>query len=186
MSTTVSRYSSADSRVSNVLALLVAALTVGGSLALSWGLNLRACPLCFYQRTFAMSVLAVLGVGLVTGAARGRRLSFLALPLATAGFGVALFHVSLELTGALECPPGLFGVTTAPQESLGMFALLFLLVCVDAAKPSEAGGRNLPALLGTLLLGAAMAAASCAPPSNPPMPPAPDSKEKQPTDMCHP
>src|SRR5438128_91889 len=35
-----------------VLALVVSLAALGGSLALSLGLNLRACPLCFYQRTF--------------------------------------------------------------------------------------------------------------------------------------
>ena len=34
--------------------LLVALLAVTGSLWLSIGMKLKACPLCFYQRTFVM------------------------------------------------------------------------------------------------------------------------------------
>src|SRR5438093_13276732 len=80
-------------------ALAVAVAGLAGSLFLSLGMNLKACPLCFYQRTFMMSLVAVLGVGLLAGAARPGRLALLALPLAVAGLGVALFHVSLELRG---------------------------------------------------------------------------------------
>src|SRR5437870_98945 len=81
-------------------ACLAAALaTAAGSLYLSLGLNLRACPLCFYQRAFALSLVGVLGAGLLTG--RGR-LGPLAFPLAIAGLGVALFHVNLEIASALE------------------------------------------------------------------------------------
>ena len=37
--------------------------SVAGSLYLSLGLGLIACPLCFYQRTFAFAVLGVLILG---------------------------------------------------------------------------------------------------------------------------
>src|SRR5437588_24591 len=73
-------------------ALAVAVLGTVGSLLLSLGLGLKACPLCFYQRTFMMSVMAVLGMGLVLGSERPGRLCLLALPLAVAGLGVAMFH----------------------------------------------------------------------------------------------
>src|SRR3979411_506515 len=89
------------------IALLVSVLAVIGSLALSLGLGLRACPLCFYQRTFAMRVAAVLAMGLLMRLRRTGGLSLLALPLALGGLGVALFHVSLEWNGTLECPKGL-------------------------------------------------------------------------------
>ena len=46
--------------------LLVALLALAGSLWLSIGLKLKACPLCFYQRTFVMGVVAVLGIGILT------------------------------------------------------------------------------------------------------------------------
>ena len=35
-----------------------------GSIYLSVGMGLKACPLCFYQHLFIFSVAAVLGVGL--------------------------------------------------------------------------------------------------------------------------
>src|SRR5919199_714734 len=90
-------------------ALAVALAGLAGSLFLSLGMGLKACPLCFYQRAFMMSLVAVLGMGLLTGAGQSGRLGLLSVPLATAGLGVALFHVSLELAGRLECPQGLFG-----------------------------------------------------------------------------
>jgi hypothetical protein len=45
--------------LSAVAAACFAAVGVGGSLYLSLGLGLRACPLCFYQRSFVMATLAV-------------------------------------------------------------------------------------------------------------------------------
>jgi disulfide bond formation protein DsbB len=129
-------------------------------------MDLKACSLCFYQRTFMMAVVAVLAVGLLAGAARPARPSLLAVPLAVAGLAVALFHVSLELRGKLECPAGLLGLGTAPQQSLAVYLLLAALLAVDAA-----GAGNLPALLGGAALGAALAVASLV--ANPPMSPVP-------------
>src|SRR5437868_5534791 len=99
-------------------ALLVALVALAGSLYLSLGMGLKACPLCFYQRTFVMGLVGVLGMGLLTKTGPSGRLGLLALPLAAAGLGVALFHVYLELAGRLECPQGLFGWGTAPKQSL--------------------------------------------------------------------
>src|SRR5262245_49152775 len=89
------------------LAFLVSIVTVAGSLHLSLGLGLVACPLCFYQRAFAMATCTVLAVGLLTGMGRVVPLSLLALPLAVAGLSVSVFHVYLESTGKLECPKGI-------------------------------------------------------------------------------
>src|SRR5438445_12421800 len=94
----------------SLAALALAVAGLAGSLLLSLGMNLKACPLCFYQRAFMMALVAVMGMGLLAGAARAARLSLLALPLAVAFLGVALFHVSLELRGKLECPSGLPGL----------------------------------------------------------------------------
>ena len=49
----------------NLLALLWALATVGGSLWLSLGMGLQACPLCFYQRSFAMGTAAILLMALL-------------------------------------------------------------------------------------------------------------------------
>lgn len=49
------------------LSFLVALAALLGSLWLSIGMGLKACPLCLYQRTFVMGVAAVLGVGFLIG-----------------------------------------------------------------------------------------------------------------------
>jgi disulfide bond formation protein DsbB len=161
------------------LALLVSAAALAGSLYLSLGMGLKACPLCFYQRTFAMSLLAVLAVGVLFGV--GPRLGTLALPLAAAGLGVAIFHVYLEASGKLECPAGVLGLGTAPQQSLALFALLFVLLVIDVLKRGAAG---IAALLVALVLGGGLALASST--SNPPMPPAPEKAYAAPPEVCRP
>src|SRR5438094_10025143 len=90
--------------------LLVALIALAGSLWLSIGMKLKACPLCFYQRTFVMGVVAVLGVGLLAGQRHRVVLNLLALPLALGAFGVAAFHVYLEQNGQLECPGRVLGI----------------------------------------------------------------------------
>jgi disulfide bond formation protein DsbB len=94
-------------------ALAASAAGLAGSLSLSWGLALKACPLCFYQRAFVMGLVAVLGTGLLVRAARPERLSLLALPLAVAGLGVALFHVGLEAA----VPPASSGPAPRPSRA---------------------------------------------------------------------
>ena len=94
------------------LALLASAAAVAGTLWLSVGMGLVACPLCFYQRTFAMAALGVLVMGLLVGGRRGP-LSLLALPTAVGGLAVAGFHVALEARGTLECPRGVLGLGSA-------------------------------------------------------------------------
>jgi disulfide bond formation protein DsbB len=164
-------------------ALAASILTLAGSLLLSLALGLKACPLCFYQRTFAMSVVAVLAMGLLISGQREGRLAWLALPLATAGLGVALFHVSLELRGKLECPAGVFGLGTAPQQSLAMFALLFVLLLMDAWRSGGLANRWLT-LTSALVLGALLSVGSCI--ANPPMPDAPKQPYPKSPDVCRP
>ena len=165
-------------------ACLLALATSAGSVYLSMGMGLKACPLCFYQRTFALSVAAVLAMGLLMRLGRTGRLSLLALPLALGGLGVALFHVSLELNGTLECPKGLLSVGTAPQQSALMFAALFTILLADewggAGSNVGKGFRLIPALA----LGALLAVASCV--ANPPLPRAPDRPYPEPPDICRP
>jgi hypothetical protein len=165
-------------------ALVLAVAGLAGSLGLSWGLHLKACPLCFYQRTFMMSLVAVLGVGLVARAARPGQLGLLALPLAVAGLGVALFHVRLEVTGKLECPQGLLGLGTAPKQSLAMFVVLTALLAVEALLGAR-GPAGWGGLIGGVVLGGLLAAASCT--SNPPMPAPPKEPYASPhPDICRP
>ena len=165
-------------------ALPVAAAGLAGSLCLSLGLHLKACPLCFYQRTFVMGLVGVLAMGLLSGAARPRRLGLLALPLAVGGLGVALFHVSLELRGKLECPPGVFGLGTAPQQSLAVFVVLTGLLAADALTGAKAGVAEWAARAAAVALGVFLAVSSTI--ANPPPPAAPTEPYAKPPDICRP
>ena len=154
------------------LALVLAVAMVAGSLHMSLGMGLKACPLCIYERSFAMGAATVLLLGITGVAAASPGLaSLLALPLAIAGLGVAAFHVRLEMTGVLLCPKGVFGLGNGPEQSLAGFLLLTGLL-VAGARPSsspEGGARRALGLATAILLGAALAFACIA--SAPPLPP---------------
>ena len=165
-------------------ALSAAVAGLAGSLYLSLGMNLKACPLCFYQRTFMMSLVAVLGMGLLAGAARPGRLPLLALPLAIGGLGVALFHVSLEVRGKLECPAGLLGLGTAPQQSLTIFVVLTGLLIVDLLHGSSTGSVPWVRLTAAVVLGALLAWSSTI--ANPPSKPLPPEEYAKPPEVCRP
>ena len=142
------------------LALLAAAAGVAGSLWLSLGMGLLACPLCYYQRTFMMAALGVLVAGLIGGVRPSAWVSLLALPAAIGGLGVAGYHVSLEMAGEMVCPAGIFDLGTAPQQSLGIFALLTLLLACDICRgcccsADGTGGRGLLGGLMGIALGLA-------------------------------
>jgi disulfide bond formation protein DsbB len=169
----------APARVWTGAALLVAVLTVAGSLWLSLGMGLKACPLCLYQRTFAMAAVAVLGLGCLGKLAQPAALCQLALPLAIGGAGVAAFHEYLEWSGTLECPAGVWALGTAPQQSLLMLSVLSLLLVLGSWRTTS---RAL--LAGGLLLGILMAIATIA--SAPPLPKAPSKAYETPLDMCRP
>lgn len=165
-------------------ALIVAMLATSGSLWLSLGMGFKACPLCFYQRTFAMSVLGVLGIGVLTGIRHRNVLNVLALPLAVGGFGVAAFHVYLELSGKLECPPGIMGLGTAPQQSFVVFLLLLALVTLAAVRAGTLGEPSMVVSLAAFVLGLLFALGAVI--SAPPMPAAPTKAYETPLDICRP
>jgi hypothetical protein len=146
------------------LALLASLAAVAGTLYLSIGMGLNACPLCLYQRTFVFGVAGVLAVGLLAGGGRSGFLSLLALPLATGALTVSIFHVYLEATGKLECPAGALRIGSAPQQGLAAIALLVLLLAIDVL----AAGRAMVALaaivLGVLLAVGTIASAPKGPP----------------------
>jgi hypothetical protein len=168
----------------NGVTLMVALVGVAGSLWLSMGMQLKACPLCFYQRTFVMAAAAVLLIGLLARVSSPGLLSLLCLPLVAAGLGLALFHVNLERTGILECPSGLFDWGTAPRQSLCVYVVLAILVVVDLVGSGVLKPNPLPA--GSGIVVGALLALSCAT-SNPPFPktdkPYP---EDQRIDICRP
>jgi disulfide bond formation protein DsbB len=159
-------------------ALLLALAGVAGSLYLSIGMGLKACPLCFYQRSFAMAVAAVLLIGWLLHL-RQEALCMLALPSATSGLGVAIFHTYLEFAGKLECPRGILALGTAPQQSFALLALLFATLLGGALTL-----RRSSILAASILLGAALAAASIW--SSPSMPSAPSQPYAEPLTICRP
>lgn len=154
------------------LSLGVALLALAGSLWLSLIMKLQACPLCLYQRTFVMGTVAVLLLGLLAGTRSGGLLHLLALPTAAGGFGVAVFHEYLEWTGKLECPGGIGGIGSAPQQSLAVLAVLLLLLIVGAIHGADAARWRwlTAAALGLGVLFAVGAIASAPPPKLPPQP----------------
>jgi hypothetical protein len=187
------------------LALLAALVASLGSLALSLpdepkldvptvniqgrdvalGKHLKACALCFYQRTFAFSAFGVLLIGLLTGARRTGAVGVIALPLAIAGLGVAGFHVWLERNGTLECPLGLADIGTSPQQSAVALGVLTLFLLFDVIRNSAGGNFGFGSILLALILGGAFAYGCIV--SAPPLPPertSPYDPEKEPLDTC--
>ena len=112
---------SAFAAVSGLLAFGVAMMGSLGSVYLSIGLGLKACPLCFYQRSFMMAAAVSLLMSFWLDGVRSTRSCFVALPFASAGLVVAAFHEYLVLNSKLECPPALFGWGDGPAQSLAVF-----------------------------------------------------------------
>jgi hypothetical protein len=135
----------------NVAALLVALTATAGTLWLSLGMGLWACPLCYYQRAFMLGVAAVLLMAMLTDVRATASTSVLAMPLCAAGLGIAGWHVYLESAGKLICPAGVFDIGSSPQQSLAAYALSFLLLAI--------GGRRRPALVVAIVIGLLLAAA---------------------------
>jgi len=168
------------------LAFLASIVAVTGSLYLSLVMKLVACPLCFYQRTFAIAACAVLTVGLLTGMGRAVPLSLLALPLALGGLGVSGFHVYLEATGKLECPKGIWDLGSAPQQALGALVLLTLLLLLDAAsRVGTVRFGGFAFVLGLALGGAAAYGCVISAPAIKPRD-KPYDAEKEPFNICRP
>lgn len=160
--------------------LVLSLLAVIGSLALSVVLGLKACPLCLYQRTFAMSILAVLAVGMFLEKGPSNFLLLPCLPLTVAATVIAIFHVALEITGKLECPAGVFGIGTAPQQSLMVLTILTGLIFMGVLRQRFSLMFVLvSAILGLLLAWSAIRSA-------PPMPPPPSQPYETPLDVCRP
>jgi disulfide bond formation protein DsbB len=145
-------------------------------------MGLKAGPLCVYQRSFLMGAVAILGFGIYMNILPARLLSLLVLPLALAGFLVAGYHALLEALGHLECPAGLLGLGTAPQQSAVAFTLLFALVGGAAAvgEPTQTTRQGMPLLLG--FIGVFFGVMSIF--SAPALPPAPSEPYPTPLDAC--
>jgi len=165
------------------LSLLIALVASVGSVYLSVGMKLKACPLCFYQRAFVMGVAAVLIVGLLTDRRFHDLLNVLVLPLALAGLCVAGYHVYLELAGRLECPKGVYGYGTAPQQSLAVYIVLLASVTVGVSRGVQTN-LSPAAVPVAVVTGIAIAAGSIV--SAPPLPPIPTKQYETPLDICRP
>lgn len=166
-----------------VLATLVALAGAFGTVYLSVGMGLKACPFCLYQRIFVMGAAAVLVVGLLLPRASVPPgiLGALALPLAAGGLAVAGWHAYLEtVRQVMVCPQGMFGVGTAPQQSLALHAALFVLLALDALTKRS---TMLASLVG-VVFGAALGFGAIH--SAPRMPLAPDYTLDVDHDMCRP
>ena len=74
------------------LAWLVALAATAGALFLGEVMGKTPCVLCWYQRIAMFPLVLVLGLGVFDGDARSARY---ALPLAWAGWGLALYHYLL-------------------------------------------------------------------------------------------
>jgi disulfide bond formation protein DsbB len=138
-----------------------------------------------YQRTFVMGAVAVLAVGLLAGTRQAGLLNLLALPCVVGGLGVAGFHEYLEWTGKLECPAGILGWGTAPQQSLAVLSILLVVLGVGSVQGQKAGGVGWSAAVGAaVVLGALFAVGAIA--SAPPMPASPTKAYEQPLEICRP
>jgi disulfide bond formation protein DsbB len=136
-----------------VSAAIVSVAALAGSLYLSIGMNLKACPLCFYQRTFIMGAAGVLCVGLLLPGVRRSAVCALALPAAVGGLAIAIFHTYLESTGFLECPLGVLSLGSAPQQSLAAHVLLVLLLALGVLVDRARMAIDLVAAAVAVLLG---------------------------------
>jgi disulfide bond formation protein DsbB len=139
------------------------------------GMGLKACPLCLYQRTFVMGVVGVLAVGFFVKELQPKALSLLALPLAVGALAVVGWHEYLEQSGGLECPHGVLGVGTAPQQSLAILALLVALLVIDQLRQQRLMGVLATIVLGGLLAFSAIKSA---------VPPIPNYDLAVDEDMC--
>ena len=70
-------------------AWLIALLASAGALFLGEVMGMTPCVLCWYQRIAMFPLVLILGVGLLDADGHGIRY---ALPLAWAGWGIALYH----------------------------------------------------------------------------------------------
>jgi disulfide bond formation protein DsbB len=130
------------------LALLVAAVSMAGSLYLSEVADFPPCVLCWYQRIAMYPQVLLLGIAWFR---RDEGIRHYSLPLAVIGAAISTYHVVLERYPWLEdtgvCDPTnpctirwveRFGFITIPTMALSAFVLLALLMThLPSAAPDE-------------------------------------------------
>ena len=134
------------------LALLVATVSMAGSLYLSEVADFIPCKLCWYQRIAMYPQVLLLGIAWLR---RDEGIKAYALPLAVVGAGISTFHVLVERFPSLEgsgsvCDPSNpctirwveeFGFITIPTMALSAFVLIALLL---SHLPAEARATDAP------------------------------------------
>ena len=127
-----------------VLAFLVAAISMSGSLYFSEGAHFTPCKLCWYQRIAMYPLVPVLGLAAWR---RDDGIRPYAATLAALGAVVSAYHVLLERVPSLDsgaCDVAnpctiiwvrRFGYLTIPTMALSAFALVVSLVLTRAGQP---------------------------------------------------
>ena len=111
--------------------MFIAVVGVLGSLHLSLSMDLKACPVCYYQRAFMMSVAAILTFGLFLPGVPTAAQTVFALAPAFAGTAIATLHTYLVTSGDMECPAGITDMLVAPAESLLVYVMLMVCLLGD-------------------------------------------------------
>jgi disulfide bond formation protein DsbB len=123
-----------------LLAWAVALLATAGALFLGEVMGMTPCLLCWYQRIAMFPLVFVLGAGLLASDASSVRY---ALPLALAGWGIALYHLlvfwGVVSEGLVPCGKGgscadadvqVAGGVPIPLLSLAAFTAIVVLVWI--------------------------------------------------------
>ena len=126
------------------LAWLIALLATAGALFLGEVMGMTPCVLCWYQRIAMFPLVVILGVSLLEPDGRGVRY---ALPLAAAGWAIALYHClvfwGVVSEGLVPCGKGascadadvqVAGVVPIPLLSLIAFTGVIVLLWAESRK----------------------------------------------------
>lgn len=83
------------------LGIVISGGATVGSLALSWGLGLEPCELCWYQRIFMYPLPILIGLGMAWGEERIRRY---VIALAGLGAAISVYHLVVQwIPGVGSC-----------------------------------------------------------------------------------
>lgn len=138
-------------------ALVSAIASTAGSIYLSLGLGLIACPICYYQRTFAIAVLMILAIGVLSPLRATHHLNVLALAPTVGGMAIAMIHTWLDAVGQQICPQGLFGLGTSAQQSLTSYVMIIVPLIVGIRDDIRAEAITRSSTVVAILLGGSMA-----------------------------